>query len=105
LFKPKGFAFYKLLGGHKGRNIAATHKKFALVAFGRLQNVIDPAPCLRMLLESCHEGINLLSLVVVPACVHCHDDLHTPKQHLSAPFAVEALLLHIAQEHRLDFGF
>jgi hypothetical protein len=58
----------------------STYKKFALIASGLLQNRVDPAPCLWVLLESCHEGINLLALVVVFAGVHRHDDLHNQPQ-------------------------
>jgi len=54
---------------------AETHKEFALVTFGLLQNCVDPTPGLRVLLECCHEGIDLLALVVVTRGVHRHDNL------------------------------
>ena len=54
---------------------AETHKEFALVTFGLLQNSVDPTPGLRVLLECCHEGIDLLALVVVTGGVHRHNNL------------------------------
>jgi hypothetical protein len=54
----------------------STNKELALVAFCLLQNRVNPAPGLRMLLKGGHESIDLLALVIVSARVHCHDDLH-----------------------------
>ena len=51
------------------------HKEFALIAFGSLQNGVDASPRLRMLLERCHERIDLLALRIISARVHRHDDL------------------------------
>lgn len=55
--------------------IRSPYKKFALVAFGSLQNGVNTCPGLWMFLEGRHEGIDLLALCIVAACVHRHDDL------------------------------
>jgi hypothetical protein len=50
-------------------------KELALLALGLLQNCVYSRPALGMLLESRHEGIDLLPLRLIPRCVHGIDHL------------------------------